>query len=279
MDLDELVARIRRFPWMFRSQRRAFIEELVAIHPTLNVEWGPGWPFRRVRRLKKHEIPERVDDVIWKKRVPPKLGRANAEGFGVIYLSDRRDTALREARVERSSVAIADFEIRPHHTVRICPIGEFFQIIRRGRGFLLGDESKVLSDMLNACPLRDARSLVIADAFLYDQIVGQDNYKISSHVTGAMFKKLPHVSVIAYSSCRQLGAINFAVRTDTFWKDWGLRSVTRAFAEHLVLGFYKLSQITSVTGIWKSGRFEWEKDAREEESRDTLEPLYFPENI
>jgi len=37
MDLDKLVAKIRRFPEFARSEQQAFIEELVAIHPTLNV--------------------------------------------------------------------------------------------------------------------------------------------------------------------------------------------------------------------------------------------------
>jgi hypothetical protein len=67
-----------------------------------------------------------------------------------------------------------------------------------------------------------------------------------------------------------------AVKADGFWRDWGLRSVTHAFAEHLVLGFYELSQIRAVTEIRKSGEFQWQKDTTDEEGRVLLAPLYFP---
>jgi len=278
MDLDELVARIRRFAESRRSEQQAFINELVAIHPTLNVRWGPGWRFRRARILESNEIPQTIDDVIWPKNVPAKLGRANTEGFRVLYLADRRDTSLREIGVTREWVAIAQFEIRPEHAVFICPIGELFQIVRTGTGFLLGAASDEVSSMVNVCPIHEARSLVITDAFLYDLMTGHNHYEVSAYISAAIFKKLNHVSAIAYTSRRQLGAINVAVRVDTFWQDWGLGSVTRAYAEHLVLGFYRLEKVTSVVGIFKSGRFQWNEDSSDEEAVHLLAPLYFPDN-
>jgi hypothetical protein len=278
MDLGELVDQIHRFPQLDRSEQYALIDKLVAIHPTLNVHWGPGWRFRRSRILESNEIPQTVDDVIWRKNAPARLGRANAEGFRVLYLADRRDTSLREVDVSREWVAIAEFEIRPEHAIFVCPIGELFQIVRTGRGFLSGDASNALSKMLNACPLHESRSLVITDAFLYELMTGHDEYEISSYVSGAIFKKLKQVSAIAYTSRRQLGAINLAVRVDSFWQDWGLRSVRRAYAEQLALGFYKLSKVTGALGVFNSGKFEWKKDSGHEEAVHLLSPLYYPDN-
>ncbi|MBA3572500.1 MAG: RES family NAD+ phosphorylase, partial [Pyrinomonadaceae bacterium] len=253
MQLDELVAKIAGFTKQTGSEQRAFIDQLVKIHPTLNVRWGPGWRYRRARQLDVGEIPQTVDDVIWPKGAPAKVGRANPKGFRVMYLADRRDTALREARVHQGWVAIAEFQIRPQQAVFICPIGELSQIVRTGRGYMSGDSSKTLSDMLNACPLQQSRALIITDAFLYEQMTGHEDYDMSSRVASAIFDKLPNVSGIAYSSRRQLGAINFAVRADTFWQSWALTSVRRAFAEHLALGFYRLKQVTGVTGVYQSG--------------------------
>lgn len=212
MGLDELVLRINSFSEMPLGKKRAFIEKLVAIHPALNLEWGSGHSFRRARRLQKDEIPETVDDVIWQKGVTAKLRRANPEGFQVLYVADRRDAALREARIDRDWAVIAEFEVRAGHSIFVCPIGEFRQIVRTGRGFLSGDASRAISQMLNACPLQEARSLVLTDAFLYEQMVGHDDYELSSIVAHSVFTKLSRVSAIAYSSRRQVGAINMAVK-------------------------------------------------------------------
>ena len=277
MELDELTAKIARFAKQTLDEQKAFIDELVQIHPTLNVRWGSGWRYRRARRLDPGEIPRTVDEVIWPKNTPAKLGRANPEGFRVMYLADRRDTALREARVEEGWVVIAEFEIRAGKSVFICPIGELSQIVRTGRGYLSGAASKTLSDMVNACPLDESRSLIITDAFLFEQMTGQ--YDLSSRVATAIFDKLPNISGIAYSSQRQIGAINFAVRADTFWQSWGLTSVRRAFAEHLALGFYRLKDATGVTGVYQSGKFEWEQNPTNEEATNLLDPPYFPTNL
>jgi hypothetical protein len=138
-DLDELVTKIRRFDDLPLSEQQVFIEELVDAHPKLSLQWGPGWPFRRARALHKNEIPKKVDDVIWSNKIPAKIGRANPKGFPMMYLADRRDTALREARIERGWAVVADFEIRPQRAIFICPIGELFQIARTGRGPLAGE--------------------------------------------------------------------------------------------------------------------------------------------
>src|SRR5947209_13195096 len=159
MNIDELVARINGFSELALSEKQVFINELVSIHPTLNLRWGPGWRFRRARPLRSDEMPETADDVIWRKGIPARIGRANAEGSAVMYLADRRDSALREARVDRSWVALAEFEIRPEHAIFIAPIGEFLQIVRTGRGFLSSDASEGISNTLNTCPDREARSL------------------------------------------------------------------------------------------------------------------------
>jgi len=267
------VGNINAFPTFSRVQQQKFIDTLVATHPTLNLHWGPGHHFRRVRRICGDELPRSIDDII-RGGVPSKPGRANSADFGVVYLADGQDTALREARIDRGWVLIAEFEIRPSHAIFIAPIGELFQIVRTGRGFLSGDASKTLSDMLNACEIRDSRSLILADAFLYEQMLGHDDYELSSYVAGAIFDKMKQVSAIAYSSRRQSGAINLAVKAETFWRDWGMVSARKAFATHLALGFYDVSDVTHVTGVYKSGRFEWSKDREEGGSRILLAPHY-----
>lgn len=283
MALGKLVAQIKDFDALPPEQQQAFVEELVNIHPVINLHWGPGHRFRRVRWLKSTQRPESVDDVIWPKNGIPKLGRANPEGLQVLYLADRQDTALQETRHyyarDEGWVVIAEFEIRIGQSIFICPVGELNQILRTGRGFLSGDCSDAISGMMNACPKHDALSLVIADSFLYELMAEQDDHRISSMVAYAFFKKLDRVSAIAYSSRRQRSAINLAVKTEGFWSNWGVSSVRHAFAKHLAQGFYELSDVTSVVGITHSGKFLWNDHTSDPHSITLLSPPYYPHEV
>ncbi|WP_312808424.1 RES domain-containing protein [Agrobacterium cavarae] len=150
LPLDDLTALISAFPAMTPVEKRAAIERLVAVHPTINMAWGPGWRYRRCRKLEPGDVPGTVDQLIWRKTAPAQLGRANPAGFQVLYLADRQDTALEEARVVDHPVVIADFVIQDGRQIRVAPIGELAQIQRTGRGFLSGGTSSVVSGMLNA---------------------------------------------------------------------------------------------------------------------------------
>lgn len=274
--LARLTATITRFPEMSLPDKQAFVDELVDRHPVLNFEWANGWRYRRARTLNEQEFPATVDEVIWRKGAPANLGRANPAGFQVLYVADRQDTALSEARIEESRVAIADFEIRTEHVIRICPVGELLQVQRTGRGFMSGDSSPKISGLLNACSLEDARSLLITDGFLLDCVYGQDDYELSSHVVKRLFDKLPGVTAVGYPSRRQFGAINFAIRVETFWQDWGLRSVRHARARHLALGFYELDEVHHVEHVSAEGVFTWSKDPGPEHRSAMFRSLWTP---
>lgn len=276
LSLDEVVELVRGFTGLELADRKAVIKRLVAVHPTISLEWGLDWRYKRARRLSGPALPETVDELIWRKDVEASLGRANPEGFQVLYLADRMETALQEARVIDDAAVISDFRIQEGHSVRVAPIGELAQIHRTGRGYLSGDTSKVVQDMLNACDIDEARSLLITDAFLLDCFVGHDDYELSSHVAMSIFDKNPNVSVVAYPSRRQIGAVNFAVRVETFWQDWGLVMVRHGQARHLAHGFFKLNDVKRVDGIYNSGQLRWADAPEGERIGYLLDPLYVP---
>jgi len=282
--LCELVSALAGFASLPAPQKLALVDRLVAAHPIVSMDWGAGWRFRRARLLGADEIPATVDEVIWRKGVPARIGRANPAGFQVLYLADRPDTAFQEilhhAPQDASSphtMMLAEFVIHDDCRVRIAPVGELSQIQRTGRGFLAGDASQHLSNLLNACSLDDAKALLITDSFLLQCLTnGANDYGLSSHVAMSIFAKLPTVSTIAYPSVRQLGAINLAVRTETFWNDWGLRSVRRGRAEHLAQGFYRFSDVRHVDGITVDGALRWREDPDVENSVVVLGPAWTP---
>ena len=275
LPLHELTGIIAAFPQMTILEKKRVIERLVRVHPTLNFDWGPGRKYRRCRKLSSEELPLHVDELIWQKATPAKLGRANPEGYQVLYLADRRDTALAEARVNSDSVVIAEFVIQKEKNVRVAPIGELAQVQRTGRGFLAGEQSKAISELLKASSFENATSLLITDAFLRDCLVGHDDYDLSSHVALSIFSKHPEIAVVAYSSRRQSGAINFAVGVDRFWEAWALCSVSFGHASHLAMGYFSMATSKAVTGVSQDGRLTWE-DLPPPNTTMLLDPPYTP---
>jgi hypothetical protein len=273
--LQKLVACIRDFSRMQQKEQFSFIDEVVQAHPVLSFRWGGGHRFRRVRQISSIDQVACVNDVIWPKIDLPKLQRLNLEGYPVLYLAADRDTALTETKVTNGLVAIAEFEIRDGCSVLLSSIGEMFLIARTGRGRFAGETSNAISQMLNACPKSEARSLLLADAFLHEQISLQDNYNISAYIAHAIRSKAPAVSAIAYPSRPQQSAINLAVDVATFWNSWGITSVRCASANHLAYGIYELSSVRNVVSIYDSGRFKWADNLDREEAVETLAPPFY----
>ena len=271
--LEELVAGIAGYDSLQLPKKLAFLSRLVDAHVTLSLVWGPGWSFRRARRLEAGSRPEKVDDLIWRKGTLAALGRANPAGFDVLYVADRMNTALAEARAVHDRVAVAEFAIRAGSHTRIAPIGELAQIQRTGRGHLSGDTSAAITETMNACSPDDGLALVLTDSFLLEVFLSDDSYLCSSHIARALFAKNDAVRVIAFPSRRLVGALNFAVRVDTFWQDWALVGARAGDARHLGCGFYQLGDVQAVDGVYVDGTLRWQAVADRE--KILIEP-YWP---
>jgi hypothetical protein len=274
--LNELVTLVDDFPSMTVFAKKAALDRVVAAHPITNLEWGSGWRYRRCRKLELGNLPENISELIWRKDKPADLGRANPAGFQVMYLADRVDTALCEARVEDDLAVVAEFVIQNGRSIRVAPIGELALLQRSGRGFLSGDVGTVASEMLNACKPEEARALLISDAFLLDCMVGHDEYEISSHLALAIFKKNPAISAIGYPSRRQFGAINFAVRVEDFWDNWAFSSARIGHATHLTMSYFDFQGARSVNEVFNDGRIRWVDTGNPHSTLD-LQPPYFPQ--
>lgn len=277
MQIDELCKKIKAFSSMQIQEQSAFITELVSLHPILNIDWEGG-EFLRARALATDGEISAVKDVIWPEYQAIKPGRMNVDGHPVVYLASSAETALRETRVEDSIVALARFQTLPETPIRTCPIGEMVQLLRTGRGRMINEENaKSLLGMLNACPLEKARAMAIADTFLSEVLTTPgDNYRLTSLISQAIFRKNLNVDAILYPSQMQIAGVNVAVRRDRFWQKLGLAAVTQARAEHLAAGFFRLSNVRQVNGVYTSGKFQWAENHAADESHLLLEPLWQP---
>jgi len=278
--LKELVAGIADFPTMAPPDKQGFIKKLVTRHPILSVKWSGKWHYRRARLLEATEVPQCVNELVWRKGVPATLNRANPEGFQVVYLADRADTAFSEIRAKDfpdKSVVLTEFSFLPGRGNQIIPIGELNQIHRTGRGSLTGETSSTIVGMLNACNRDEATSMLITDSFLLDCLTNrEDDYEISSCVVMSMFDKFPSVPTVAYPSVRLPYGINFAVRAEKFWDDWAIYSVRRARVVHLAQGYYQITATRHVNGITRGGSLRWDAVLSEDYLVAPLHPLWNP---
>lgn len=281
LPLGELTAAIEAFPSYNPDEKTAFIQRLVQVHPILNLDMGlVGRIFRRARKLEDSApLPTNVEEVIWRKDVPAQLGRLNAEGFTVLYLADRTDTAfsetLNDTPAKHGRMVIADFEILPGSSIRALPIGALHIVQRSGKG-LFGESQKELNNRINACKRTEGKSLLIADAFLFKCLAQEGDHKISSCVAMSIYEKLPAISAIAYPSKRQRFAINMAVHVEGFWKNWGLHAVRCGQAKHLAEGYFSFVPDHHVAEVTNAGDFQWEKGQPIEGERQPLVPLWTP---
>ncbi|MBK5435756.1 RES family NAD+ phosphorylase [Pseudomonas sp. TH32] len=273
LDLNYLTYEIKNFTSLSLVEKHSFILELVTKHPLLGLDFSGGSTFRRVRKIGEGDYPSSIQDLLWRIGSVPSVGRANPEGFPVLYVSDRPETAFSETHVNDDFILLTELRIRDGARCRIAPIGEMLQIQRTGRGFLSGKASSVINDMLNSCDLEQVKALLISDSFLFECLVKDDDkYLLSSFVAKAIFEKDRNISAVAFPSVRQYGAINFAIRTDDFWNSWGIVGARRMRARHLACGFYTTSHTEHVVEIAQGDELVWEKGNIEDNVARVFEP-------
>lgn len=274
LPLNILVGRIKLFDSSSLEDKQRLISDLVNIHPLLSADFSRGHIFRRARKISPDEYPSKVQDLLWNPNLS-RIGRANPEGYSVLYLSDRIETTLSEIHVKDDCVLLSEMEIRENEKCRIYPVGELLKIQRTGRGFLIGANSVAVNNMLNACDRESSQSLLITDAFLLEcMIKDDDQYLISSYTAKCIFEKNIDISAVAYPSVQQFGALNFAVKTNDFWKTWSIVSARRMKVKDLPLGFYKWSDAEHVNSIDNNGALEWERGAFDDLYSHRFSPWY-----
>lgn len=205
-----LVESIKEFTRLSVNDKINFLSEILDTHPFLNFSYESGHRFRRARKIKEEFYPENIQDFLWRIEGEAKPGRANPGGFPVLYVADRIDTALTETRVESDTVLICELKVRSGTGCVVAIIGEIMNIQRKGTGYVLGSGEGVtlFNNMLNACDRECALSLLIADAFLYECMLNDDDHYLIPHTLQSLFSIKTSMSqqllTLAFGSMEQL---------------------------------------------------------------------------
>lgn len=132
MPLYDLVSKIGHFPTASLSEKHSLISDLVKVHPLLSLDFSKVSVFRRAGKIGETQYPSSVQDLLWRAGSIPSVGRANPEGFSVLYLADRPKTAFSEIHVNDEAVLLSELRLREGTSCRIAPVGEFLKIQRTG---------------------------------------------------------------------------------------------------------------------------------------------------
>lgn len=165
-------------------------------------------------------------------------GRMNSLNEPMLYLSDRKDTALTEISDSKNSVSAHFIGLAPKEEKDsfFTLVGEIFDIYRRGAGDIIyGDTAKTVNSMINGCNRDEAARLIISDRILLELLCSNKTYVDTSFVAKLLRDKSPNADGILYPSVRQYGGRNVALRPESLDK-WCVKSVFSA-TESKNLGF------------------------------------------
>ncbi|TVU70717.1 RES domain-containing protein [Cobetia crustatorum] len=274
LELSYLVEKIKDFDAMSTENRKSFLGELIDTHPLLCYEFTEGSAFRRTRVIPEDFCPSNIDDLLWNPYTI-SVGRANPQGFSVLYVSDRIETSLREARVIDGTVSLSEFKIRQGKRFRFCPIGELVRVQRTGSSPFIGKHSKRIQNSLNSCESDELKSLLITDSFLLKCFLENNtSYDLSSHIAKCIFDKDVNIEGIAYASVQQDNAQNIAIKSDVFWESWSVVGVRIMSVSYLAEGFYHSFDIGHVTNIDADGSFKWVMNTYRDSGIHPLTPWF-----
>lgn len=272
--LEYLVKRINSFDYMTIKGKHAFLYELISVHPLISCDYSKGTVFRRTRRLSKEHSPENISELLWNPS-ESNVGRANLQGRSVLYVSDRIETSLKEARAFDGYVSLSEFQIREGEKFRICPLGELLTIQRTGHAVFLNGSEEVIQSMINACDEEDVKSLLITDSFLLKCFLAEDeSYSLSSFIAETIFGKNSEIEGIGYSSVQQYRANNVAIRAERFWKSWAVVGVRIMSVSYLAEGFYHNFDVGHVTKIDADGNLRWIMNTYHDSGMHPLTPWF-----
>lgn len=279
MKLDELINGVNNFSSFGLDNKKNFIKELINYHPVLSVELQKGSSYCRARNMKDNLSPiNHVREILWPPKEKRIQGRIDSDEYEILYVAHGKDTALSELKVEHhdfDNYAIAIFDILDSKSLQVLPIGELSRVQVTGRGILLGDHSYNMVNLLNACHPNEAIRLLITDKFLWNCLVGDDGYSLTSYIAKCIFDKNSDIQAIAYPSYQLAGGVNLAIRTTNIWDFMGISAIRYVQARYLACGYFEERDQLHVKGITFSGSLVWgEYSSKDQGHKCLLEPLW-----
>lgn len=263
LNLDEIVEIVTNFSDYNIKKKIEVITKIVSIHPLLNFPTNnDNRDFYRARVSRDGSFPFSYTGLLWNHSAPAQRARLNVDGDAILYVANQANAAFREIDAVDDFVIMSILKVQPGKNVTFLPLGTLANIMRSNAAHLDFSEELVAQTRkkILECPLPEMQSLLIADEFLYNCIMEDDNnYTISSKTANLIFNKYPAIDAIAYPSKKLRSATNYAIKTNTFWDKWEIGSACSLNVKHLALGHFLHSNYRNVESIDDNGAMNWER--------------------
>lgn len=262
LPLDEIIEIVNDFESYPFNEKINAISKIIKHHPFLNFSTrNDERDFYRARIARGGAFPFNYTGLLWNHSAPAQQARLNLAGEAVLYIANHASAAFTEVGVTDEMVILTQLKIQNNKHVSFLPLGTYASIIRSNAAHLDFSENAVIETRkkLLACPLLELQSLIIADEFIYNCIMSEDDdYSISSHTANLIFQKHTSVDAISYPSKKLRATTNYAVKTHNFWDKWEIGSAATLNVRHLALGQFQLSNLRSVDNIDENGLLNWQ---------------------
>lgn len=262
-ELNEIVEIVNNFSGYTIEKKIDVISKIISKHPFLNFPTeGDDRPFYRARVSKDGSFPFSYTGLLWNHSSPALRARLNVDGDAILYVANQANAAFREVGVNDDLVIMSVLKIQTGKSVTFLPLGTLANIMRSNSAHLDYPETLVIETRkkILACPLREMQSLLIADEFLYNCIMEDDEkYIISSKTASLIFSRFPDVDAITYPSKKLRSATNYAIKTSNFLDKWKIDSACTLNVRHLALGHFLPSNPRHVVSIDSSGLMSWQR--------------------
>ncbi|ROO03847.1 hypothetical protein BK673_24525 [Pseudomonas fluorescens] len=263
LDLEELVGIVNDFKNYTIDKKIEVITRIVSKHPFLNFPTvNDDRVFYRARISKNGSFPFSYTGLLWNHSAPAQRARLNLNGDAILYVANQASAAFSEIGVDDNFVIMSVLKVQPEKNVTFLPLGTFANIMRSNSAHLDFPEALVTETRkkILACPTQEMQSLLIADEFIYNCIMEEDeDYTISSKTANLIFNKYPTIDAITYPSKKLRSANNYALKTCNFWEKWKIEHACILKVKHLALGHFLHSDCRCVESIDNSGFMSWQR--------------------
>lgn len=263
LSLDEMVEIANNFDDLDIENKIKAISKVVQHHPLINfATTSDQREFYRARVSKNRSFPLKYTGLLWNHSAPALRARLNVEGDAILYAANQANAAFREVNVADDFVILTLLKIQSGKSVTFLPIGTLATIMRSNAAHLDFPEAQVANtrQLILQCPFREMQSLLIADEFLYNCIMeDNDDYAVSAMTANVIFKKYSNIDAITYPSKKLRSATNYAIKTTDFWEKWQIGSACTLNVKHLALGHFLSDNCRGVESIDDTGFLNWQR--------------------
>lgn len=263
LELDEIVGIVNDFSNYTIDRKIEVISRIVSKHPFLNFPTeNDDREFYRARVSRNGSFPFSYTGLLWNHSAPAQRARLNVDGDAILYVANQANAAFSEVGVDDNLVIMSVLKVQTGKSVTFLPLGTLANIMRSNAAHLDYPEALVAETRkkILACPLREMQSLLIADEFLYNCVMEDDDeYTVSSKTANLIFNRFPAIDAITYPSKKLRSATNYALKTSNFWEKWKIEFACTLNVKHLALGHFLPSDCRCVESIDDSGFMSWER--------------------